>query len=150
MKLQEMFTSFLAGTKNVVMNLVVLFGVAGSIFAYALPDTRPIDTAQYEAGALNGKLYFKVDIAKDATYGSDLILYIGNDYLGSLPIPQVGHRVTTATYNLPPSVVNSSKFKLTVYWQIKHWTSVISPTDIFERMEVKHAITSNSASATTK
>ena len=111
-----MFTGFVAGAKNFAMNLSALVGLSIVVFTATLPDTTPITSAQYKAVVLKDKLFFSVDIAKDATYGGQLVLYVGNDYLGTLPIPQIGHRVTTATYILPPAAVNKSSLTLNAYW----------------------------------
>lgn len=146
-RLTTMFADFVAGAKSMAWNFSVLIGLAVGAFNFYLPDPQPIKQAEYEVVAIGSKLYFKVDIAHDATYGAELVLYIGNDYLGSLPIPQVGHRVTTATYNLPPSATKQKKLKLNVYWTINHWTQLVSPIDAFKRLEVTNAKPINNSSS---
>ena len=138
-QLRGMFDNFLQWIRNVSLMIGALGAIFAAFFSYTAPDPLPIKQAEYEVIAIGSKLYFKVDIAHDATYGAELVLYVGNDYLGSLPIPQVGHRVTTATYNLPPNATKQSKFKLNAYWTINHWTNVIFPSDIFKRLEVINA-----------
>lgn len=139
MKMTAWINSTVAQAKTFAMNVAALTTLGVAIFTATLPDTTPIDTALYEAAAINGKLYISVDIAKDSTYGADVVFYTGNDYIGTLPIPQVGHRVTTATYNLPPGVEKKSNINLTAYWSIKHWTSIFWPQELFYRVEVTNA-----------
>ena len=83
-----------AGVKTFAMNVAALTTLGAGIFTATLPDLSPIDTAQYQAVKFGDQLLFSVDVAKDSTYGATVVLYSGNDYIGTLPIPQVGQRVT--------------------------------------------------------
>ena len=142
MKYTAWMSNAVAQVKTFAMNVAALSTLGVAVFTATLPDTTPIDTARYEAVAINGKLYVSVDIAKDSTYGADVVFYAGNDYIGSMPIPQVGHRVTTATYNLPPGTEKKANINITAYWKIDHWTSTIWPQELFYRIEVKNATAS--------
>ena len=127
----------LAHLKGVALNLAYMAGFVSALFTATLPDLKPIESATYTAVKFNKQLLFSVDVARDSTYGAELILYAGNDYIGTLPIPQVGHRVTSATYNLPPLAVNNNNLTITAYWKIDHWTAVIWPQELFYRVEVQ-------------
>lgn len=126
----------LAHLKGIAVNLVYFSGIFWAVFTAALPDLKPIESATYQAVKFNNQLLFSVDVARDSTYGAELILYAGNDYIGTLPIPQVGHRVTSATYNLPPLAVKNNNLTITAYWKVDHWTSVIWPQELFYRVKV--------------
>ena len=129
----------LSGIRTFLINISYLATVFGTFFTLTLPDLKPIESATYQAVKFNNQLLFSVDVARDSTYGAELILFAGNDYIGSLPLPQVGHRVTSATYNLPPAAVNNTNLSMTAYWKIEHWTSVIWPQELFYRVEVTNA-----------
>lgn len=133
----------LSGVKNMIFNLVYLSGLFFTIFTATLPDLKPIESATYQAVKLNKQLFFSVDVARDSTYGANMIIYAGNDYVGSLPIPQVGHRVTTATFDLPPEAINKSDLTVTVYWKVEHWTSIIWPQELFYRVTVQDPLGGN-------
>ena len=139
MNWSERFNSGVAYVKTLGLNLAALASLFMGVFTLTLPDLAPIESAKYQAAKIGNNLFFSVDVARDATYGAEVILYTGNDYIGTLPIPQVGHRVTSATYNLPPLAQKKSNLNLTVYWKVDHWTSVIWPHELFYRVEVKNA-----------
>lgn len=133
----KMLETTVARLKVFLMNLAALSTVGVGLFTATLPDLKPIESAEYTAVKFGGKLLFSVDVAKDSQYGAEVVLYAGNDYIGSLPIPQVGQRVTSATYNLPPLAVKQNNLSITAYWRINHWTSVIWPSELFYRIEVQ-------------
>ena len=122
--------------KTFAVNVVALSTLGFGVFTAALPDISPIESAQYQAVKLGSNLFFEVDIAKDAKYGAELIIYAGNDYVGTLPITQVGHRATAATFVLPPLAQKKTNLTVTAYWKVDHWTSVIAPQELFYRIEV--------------
>lgn len=137
MRWADMTSKTVAGMKNFAMNVAALSTLGVGIFTATLPDLTPIESAQYTAVKIGNKLLFSVDVAKDSQYGAEVILYAGNDYIGSLPIPQVGQRVTSATYSLPPLAVNQDNLSITAYWEVHHWTSVIWDGELFYRIEVQ-------------
>ena len=142
-----MINKSLAGLKTFSMNVAALAGLGAGIFTATLPDLSPIETAQYTVVKFGKQLLFSVDVAKDAQYGAEVVLYAGNDFIGTLPIPQVGHRVTSATYNLPPLAINQSNISITAYWKVDHWTSVVWPQELFFRVEVQDASSINTSSS---
>ena len=135
-KITDWSKGFVTHVKGVLIGWVWLAGFLGTLFTAFLPDITPITSAKYTAVKFNDKLLFNVDIAKDANYGADLVLYIGNDYVGTLPLTQVGHRVTSATFALPPAAVKSNNLTVTGYWKVNHWTEVIYPQELFYRIKV--------------
>lgn len=137
MKWAEFTAKCFHQAKTIGVNIAVLSGLGVSAFSMTLPDLAPIESATYSAAKIGNNLFFSVDVARDATYGAEIILYAGNDFIGTLPIPQVGHRVTSAAYTLPPLAQKRSNITLTAFWKVDHWTSVILPQELFYRVEVK-------------
>lgn len=137
-KLLQAATGFGKQLKDVAVLAVYFSGLFAGLFTLTLPDLQPIESAQYKAAKLGKQLLFSVDVARDSTYGAEMVIYAGNEYVGTLPIPQVGHRVTSATFNLPPLASQSNNFDITVYWKVDHWTAVIWPQELFYRVSVSN------------
>ena len=142
MNFAAMISQTMGAVKTFLQNTIAIVVAVGVIFMWTVPTTEPIESAAYKAVAIGDKLLFEVSVGRDADYGAEMILYIDNDYVGTMQIPRIGHRVTRATFPLPPSA-NQNKGSLLIHWRLTHWTDIVLPQELFYRAEGFYADTSS-------